>query len=519
MTSIEKNDWKTEYKQTKKKINTFEIDIIKLFPFLQTTTMKNEFILLNNNEEKLNFDRSKEREDIFINLSFLRKDIKCFKEKIKYFDKSEENLKKIEEHTLALETKMSDFQSKQMSIFDVLTTEEERFSTDLELFSSRLDSYENTQKLSENKQKKMLRYHSYKAIEEENDNCDDQENEYYDANASFISNKENINDENLEYDENPNQIENLDQELQKLKKNIEVIDRTIRNNGGIACNWPEEDHRDFLKLRTKHKNNINKAIFLEDCVSALPLYNKQDIQSHIDKFKIYCDLDNEKKGLVDNYKILKEERKRKMLRIIDEEQNQNQEKIKENAAERKEDREKQKKLKEQLTEWKRKKISMKEVNHEKILLEADKRKKQEEKRLQEKKAMFSEKLKEYKQSKDIEKIQKLQPPIKKTLDPFEIERIKLKEEQILNRKKELIEKKKSFEEEKKKRLEKLFETKQIKFSYVESKLNEETKTIIGKKTPKFDPFKGDQPKIADTFGGMIGKGPSRAIPSWRQGGK
>jgi len=110
----------------------------------------------------------------------------------------------------------------------------------------------------------------------------------------------------------------------------------------------------------------------------------------------------------------------------------------------------------------------------------------------------------------------LQP--KKSLDPSELERIKEKEEQILLRKKELLERKKSSEEEKRKRMEKLLETKNVKFGHVESKLTEETKAIIGKKTEKFDPKKGDQPKIADTFGGMLGKGPSRAIPTWRQGG-
>ncbi len=522
MASNEKNEWKTEFKQIKKKINSFDTEILKLFPFIHTTTLKNELILLANNEEKSTFDRTKEREEIFVNLSFLRKDIRSFKEKIKYFDKTEENLKKIEEITLNLESKISDFQAKQMNIFDELTNEEERFTNDLEIFSNRLDNYENTVKLAENKQKKIYQYRSEKVIKEEGDFMDKNNNnnndpEYYEMNGSFLSNKENRVKNNDSEEENDNEIENIEQELLKLKKNIEIIDKNIRNNGGISCSWPEEDHNDFLKLRTKHKNNINKNVFLEDCVSALPLYTKQDIKVHIEKFKALIELENEKKGLVENYKLLKDEKKRKMLDLINEEQTIQQEKLKENEKNRAGDREKQKKLKEHLKEWKIKRMSTKELENEKKMQEELEGKKMQEKKIQEKKAQNSLRIKEYKEIK--EKQQKIEEKIqRKIVDPLEMERIRLKEEKLILRRKELFEKKKNEQEEKKNKMQRLLETKNVKFGYVESKLTEETKAIIGKKTEKFDPKKGDQPKFAETFGGMLGKGPSRAIPSWRQGG-
>ena len=510
MASTEKNDWKSEYKQIKKKVSSFEVDILKIFPFIQTTTMKNELIIMSTNEEKGNFDRAKEREEIFINLSFLRKDIRGFKEKIKYFDKSEQSLRKIEENTLVLEGKIGDFQAKQMKIFEDLTNDEDRMTSELDIFYTRLDSYENHQKFLENK-KKPLKYHSSSAIPEETDSQNG-DKAPLNANTSFFSDKENHDAQNT--DDAHTEITNIDSELQKVKKSIESLDRAIRGNGGPSCTWPDEEHKDFLKLRTKHKNNMNRAIFIEDCVSVFPLFDRKDIMEHIERFRTYNNLENEKKALVENYKLLKEERRQKMISIIDEEQKMKDLMMKQDNNMRKEEVAKQKKLKEELKDWKRKKLSLREIETERKIIEDIERKKQDERRFIEKKEKVSQRLKEYKENKEIEKQQKTQKELqhKKSIDPAEMERIRAKEEQIL-----LLERKRSEEEEKRKRIERLIESKNVKFGYVESKLNEETKAIIGKKTEKFDPKKGDQPKIADTFGGMIGKGPSRAIPVWRQG--
>lgn len=515
MASTEKNDWKNEFKQIKKKVSSFEVDILKIFPFIQTTTMKNELIIMNTNEEKGNFDRAKEREEIFINLSFLRKDIRGFKEKIKYFDKSDQSLRKIEENTLVLEGKIGEFQAKQMRIFEDLTNDEDRTTSELDIFYSRLDSYENTQKFLEN-QKKPLKYHSSSAIPEETASQDG--DVHNPNNLSFYSDKENHDAQNMiDPSDAQAEIASLDVELQKVKKSIESIDRAIRTNGGASCSWAEEEHKDFLKLRTKHKNNMNRGVFIEDCVSVFPLFDRKDILEHIERYRTYSNLENEKKALVENYKLLKEERKRKMLSIIDEEQKMKDLKLRQDSTMKKEEVEKQKKLKEQLKDWKRKKLSLREVETERRMMEDIERKKQEERRLIEKREKVTQRLKEYRESKEVEKQQKVQIQNKKSIDPAEMERIRAKEEQISLRKKELLERKKSSEEEKRRRMEKIMENKNVKFGYVESKLNEETKAIIAKKTEKFDPKKGDQPKIADTFGGMIGKGPSRAIPAWRQG--
>lgn len=62
--------------------------------------------------------------------------------------------------------------------------------------------------------------------------------------------------------------------------------------------------------------------------------------------------------------------------------------------------------------------------------------------------------------------------------------------------------------------EELRERKLIKYSHVNSKLEEKTTAMKEKERGKYD---GTNPKEANTFGGIIGTGVGRAVPSWRQG--
>lgn len=35
---------------------------------------------------------------------------------------------------------------------------------------------------------------------------------------------------------------------------LEDIDVQLMKNGGINCGWDASDHKDFLRIRTKHNN-------------------------------------------------------------------------------------------------------------------------------------------------------------------------------------------------------------------------------------------------------------------------
>lgn len=54
--------------------------------------------------------------------------------------------------------------------------------------------------------------------------------------------------------------------LNKCKLEIEKIDKSLKTNGGLNCGWPQDDHQDFLKLKTKMKMDVKDVAFFEICV-------------------------------------------------------------------------------------------------------------------------------------------------------------------------------------------------------------------------------------------------------------
>ena len=54
--------------------------------------------------------------------------------------------------------------------------------------------------------------------------------------------------------------------------------------GGKNCGWKEEEHNQFLRLRTKHKNNLYKIAFRSECMLILPYFSEEVIKEHIERF-------------------------------------------------------------------------------------------------------------------------------------------------------------------------------------------------------------------------------------------
>ena len=179
-------------------------------------------------------------------------------------------------------------------------------------------------------------------------------------------------------------------------------------------------------------------------------------------------------------------------------------------------------MKEKVKMWKQKRKALEEIHNEKIEEKNFEKRQEKDFKLQQQKKETAEKLKQFKELKELKKMkeqerEQLKKEISiKFLNPFELERIRQKEEKLLERKLILLETQQIKLTEKILSQEKTKELMKAKFAYVEPKLDHQTAAIANKKTKKFDP-KQDQGKLADTFGGMLGKGMSRAVPSWRQG--
>jgi hypothetical protein len=77
------------------------------------------------------------------------------------------------------------------------------------------------------------------------------------------------------------------------------------NNGGINCGWDAADHKDFLRIRTKHNNKTTTVGFMQELMRAVPNIDVDSIKEHIARYDKYLDLTESKKQVLLQYKDAK----------------------------------------------------------------------------------------------------------------------------------------------------------------------------------------------------------------------
>lgn len=55
----------------------------------------------------------------------------------------------------------------------------------------------------------------------------------------------------------------------------------LQANGGMNCGWDAPDHKDYLRIRTKHNNKTNTVGFMQEIMRAVPSIDNDNIQEHI----------------------------------------------------------------------------------------------------------------------------------------------------------------------------------------------------------------------------------------------
>ncbi|KAL4434876.1 hypothetical protein ABPG74_021215 [Tetrahymena malaccensis] len=510
-------EWKQEYKSIRHKIFNIDKDLGKQLQMNKSSTSKNDISSIMKVTEKSDFDREKERDQIFKQIKFLKQENEKFKDKLKNFEKTPQYLQKVQLMSESLEQKMSEFKIQQMEIFDQIAEEEEQLENELELFNERLPYYENSK--FENIEKKKGIFQICEEVESDADEEASYQSNQQTKRKHFADKENDSQSGNLE-----ETIEDIDQELEHLKQKIDVIDKKIVQNGGKNQGWTNQDQQDFLKIRVRHKNQITKQAFLNDCLSILGMFDEQQIRDHIDKFQKYLQFEEDKKNLMQTYKDLKEKRKEIQLeQIRKEEANQNQKKQFEEQLKKQAtiQREKQK---EEILQWKLKKQAKEEIKSEnaKMMQDEEQRERERIKRaqLEEQKRLVEE----YKQIKEVEKMrQKEREEYEKSISKRLIttgdkERIRQKEEEMIKKKQEIARKQQLLKEENQVKKQKHDELKQTKYAYVPSKLNEKTTASKMKEGEKVETGKIDRfGSCAQTFGGAPVKFTGRAVPSWRNG--
>ena len=332
-----------------------------------------------------------------------------------------------------------------------------------------------------------------------------------------------INEEEITF----NDVEKLIKKMNHNHLKIITIKTDIINNiiekklGGINQGWESKEHEEFIKLKNVQNNKINTYEFLSSLSTTIPYIPVSELKNHIYLYEKYIKINEIKKLLLNKYKEIKkikeEEDKQKKIKKLNEDKKLREEQKKEMKNKLKIQEERRQKI----MEWKINKEKEMMEKREK-LYEINKRKKEKEKvNYYINKIKNKYILEEYHKRKEQEKYDKIRKEeeeknkVIQSINKFDIDRIRDKEETLLQKKLEAkeIKENKKLNEEIKFQNYKIKEKEKLK--YVPSKLKESTKQSNNKKREKFDPNK-EQKKDACTMANNVLGRTSRAIPTWRQ---
>ena len=311
--------------------------------------------------------------------------------------------------------------------------------------------------------------------------------------------------------------------LKIIRIKTDIINAIIEKKlGGNNLGWEAKEHEEFLKLKNNYNKRINTYEFLTSLSTTIPYIPVSELKNHINLYEKYVKINDIKKLLLNKYKEIKkkkeEEEKEKRIKKLNEEKK------------KREEQKKEAKNKFKIQEERRQKVMEWKQNKEKELME--KRQIQfEEKKIQrqkEKEIYYINKIKnqyileDYHKRKKEEKeqreriLEEEKMKAAQNINKFDIDRIKDKEDALLQKKLEAKQVKASNKMEKEIKYQNYKIKEKQKLKYVPSKLKESTTQSKNRKREKFDPNK-EQKKDAYTMANNVLGRTTRAIPSWRQG--
>ena len=463
------------------------------------------------NENKIFFDIQKQLK-FYINEAFSY----LMTKKASYSNNNEfkNKIKKIDDLIIKIR---KDFKNK----FEVLLNEEDKLEKEILEYDKNFETYFN---FEENEEKKINE--NNENFKNNNNNQNVNSNNKLNKIDEYIENimksngviyNNNINE--VTYDEVEKIIKklNIDQ-LNIIKAKINDISKIIEENlGGVNCGWQIKEQEEFLKLKNYYKNKINSYEFLTALSNTIPYLPSSELKNHIKNYIKYQNLYEIKKLLLKKYKELKDEidnnNKLKLLEKI-----KNEKTKEKNEKKDKLEKEKTEYKKKLIKEWKDKKNydnNIKYLNEKKL----EKLKKEKEREIYLINKMKNQNLiNEYHKKKEEELnknyLSQNNAPIE--INKFDFERIKEREDNLLQKKKDAIRAKSS----KKFRVEENYAKYKLKQSSkmnkIKSKINESTDAARNKQRNKFNPDL-DTKKDACTMANNMFGHMNRAIPLWRRG--
>ena len=497
---LSKPQWIEDFKKMSNLFKTEENSLIQTFLQEDYSLSKIYQTLLKNDieKEKNNFTTIEKQLKFYINEAFsyfLTNNAK----KSNNYD-FQNKIKKIED---LLQKIRKDFKNK----FDDLLQEEDTLEKELETYSKNFENMFNNNLKEENNQKININNSNSKIIQYINNIMN---------NVGIIYN----DTDEISFNDIEQATKKLNSnDLEQIKEITEYISKLIEKNlGGNNLFWQQKEHEEFLKLRIAFHNKINNYEFLTSLSNTIPYIPINEHKNHIRLFEKFTYLNEIKKDLVKKYKEIKnlidEENKKNMLDKLQQERENFKKKNNINS-----DIQNQQNKKKLIEEWKEKK-RLENISNLKKQEEEEKYIKEKEKEIylqnKEKNQILIEEYKRKKYEEEQEKImkEKILEMNKNEFNQIDFDRIKEREELLLEKRKNAIREKSA------KILRNQINYSRFKINSklnnIPSKLNEMTQGFKNKQRNKFNP-KTDKGKDACTMANNVLGHTSKAMPLWRVG--
>ena len=325
-----------------------------------------------------------------------------------------------------------------------------------------------------------------------------------------------------------NDVEKLIKKMNKNHMNLIRIKTDIINSiiekklGGNYQGWEPKEHEEFLKLKISHNNRINTYEFLTSLSNTIPYIPVSELKNHINLYEKFVKINDIKKLLLQKYKDIKkqteEEEKEKRIKKLKQDKITREQQKKEKANKFKIQEERRQKV----FEWKQNKEREQYEKQQKYMEE------QRMQRQKEREAYYMNKqrnqyvLEDYYRRKEEEQKKKMMEEEEEkkkrglSINKFDIDRIKEKEDALLEKKIVAKRVKSSKGLSKEIMYQNYLMREKEKLKYVPSKYKELTTQSKNRRREKFDPKK-EQGRDAFTMANNVLGKTSRAIPLWRQG--
>ena len=332
-----------------------------------------------------------------------------------------------------------------------------------------------------------------------------------------------INEEEITFNDIEKLIKKMNNNhLKLIRIKTDIINAIIEKKlGGNNQGWEQKEQDEFIKLKNSYNNKINTYEFLTSLSTIIPYIPVSELKNHINLYEKYIKINEVKKLLLNKYKEIRkkkeEEEKEKKIKKLNEEKKLRQEQKKDAKNKIKMQQERRKKI----IEWKQNK-EKELIEKQQILFEEKKIQKQKEKEI-----YYINKIKtqyildDYHKKKEQEKekqrlIEEEKIKSAQNINKFDIDRIKDKEDALLQKKLEAKQNKASVKMNQEIKYQNYKIKEKEKLKYVPSKLKESTTQSKNRKREKFDANK-EQKKDAYTMANNVLGRTARAIPAWRQG--